>query len=56
MKDRNLHTDNQGSFQLLIDPVYGPHSKYFWPGRYADARTYMTDPTRSPTYVSGDEF
>ena len=47
---------DQGSFQLLIDPVYGPNSKFFWPGRYAHARNYVTDPTRLPAYVSGEEF
>ena len=56
MKDINLHTEDQGSFQLLIDPVYGPDSKYFWPGRYTHARSYITDPTRPPVYVSGQEF
>ena len=56
MKDITLHTEDQGSFQLLINPVYGPHSKYFWPGPYTDASSYVTDPTRSPTYVSGEEF
>ena len=56
MKDINLHTEDQGSFQLLIDPVYGPDSKYFWPGRYTHASSYVTDPSRSPIYVSGEEF
>ena len=47
---------DQGSFQLLMDPVYGPNSKYFWPGQYLDAENYVTDPTRLPAYVSGEEF
>lgn len=47
---------DQGSFQLLMDPVYGPNSKYFWPGQYLDAENYVTDPTRLSTYVSGEEF
>ena len=53
MKDINLHTD---SFYLLIDPVYGPNSQYFWPGSYLDARHYIKAPTRGPVYVSGEEF
>ena len=53
MKDINLHTD---SFHLLIDPVYGPNSQYFWPGSYLDAIHYIMDPTRPPVYVSGDAF
>ena len=47
---------DQESFQLLMDPVYGPNSKYFWPGQYVDAQDYVTDPTRLPAYVSGEEF
>jgi hypothetical protein len=53
MKDINLHTD---SFHLLIDPVYGPNSQYFWPGSYLDAGHYIMAPTRGPVYVSGDAF
>jgi hypothetical protein len=53
MKDINLDTD---SFHLLIDPVYGPNSQYFWPGSYLDARQYIMDPIRGPVYVSGDAF
>ena len=41
---------------LLIDPVYGPNSKYFSPGRHVHARKYIIDPTRLPVYVSGEEF
>ena len=48
--------EDQGSFQLLMDPVYGPNSKYFWPGQYVDAQNYVTDPTDFPAYVSGEEF
>ena len=53
MKDINLDTD---SFHLLIDPVYGPNSKYFWPGSYLDAEDYIMAPTRLPVYVSGEAF
>ena len=53
MKDINLHTD---SFHLLIDPVYGPNSQYFWPGSYLDAGHYIMAPTRPPVYVSGEAF
>ena len=53
MKDINLDRD---SFHLLIDPVYGPNSQYFWPGSYLDAGDYMNAPTRGPVYVSGEEF
>ena len=38
------------------DPVYGPNSKYFWPGSYIDATNYIKDSTGPPTYVSGDAF
>lgn len=44
------------SFHLLIDPVYGPNSKYFWPGSYIDATNYINDSTGPPTYVSGNVF
>ena len=63
MKDISLNTDDQGSFaddqepfQLLIDPVYGPHSKFFWPGSYLNAEDYVSVPTHPPAYVSGEEF
>jgi hypothetical protein len=56
MNDVNLHTDDQGSFQLLIDPVYGPNSKYFWPGSWTDAESYVVSPVRISPYVSGKEF
>ena len=60
MKDVNLNPDDQGSVQTLIDPaydpVYGPTSKHFWPGRYVHAENYVLSPTHPPTYVSGKEF
>ena len=56
MNDVNLHTDDQGSFQLLIDPVYGPNSKYFWPGKYWQASCYVLTPVRISPYVSGKDF
>ena len=56
MTDVIPQTEGQGSFQLLIDPVYGPQSKFFWPGGYMEAEYYVRTPTHSPVYVSGEEF
>ena len=56
MTDVTTHTEGQGSFQLQIDPVYGLNSKYFWPGSYADARSYVLTPVRISPYVSGKQF
>ena len=56
MTDATTQTEGQGSFQLLIDPVYGPNSKYFWPGRYSNASSYVLSPVRISPYVSGKQF
>ena len=56
MKNITTRTEGQGSFELLTDPVYGPNSKYFWPGRYSDARSYIFTSLRISPYVSGEEF
>ena len=56
MENLTTRMEDQGPFQLLIDPVYGPDSKYFWPGRYIHADNYVSAPTRLPAYVSGEEF
>ena len=56
MTDATTQTEGQGPFQLLIDPVYGPNSKYFWPGSYSDASSYVLTPVRISPYVSGKQF
>ena len=48
--------EGQGPFQLLIDPVYGPQSKYFWPGSCWEASCYVVSPVRISLYVSGKDF
>ena len=49
-------TKGQGPFQSLIDPVYGPNSKYFWPGSRWEASSYVLTPVRLSPYVSGEDF
>ena len=56
MKNVTTRPEGQGSFELLIDPVYGPNSKFFWPGSFADASDYVLSPVRISSYVSGEEF
>ena len=47
---------DQGPFHLLPDPVYGPQSKYFWPGSRWEASSYVLTPVRLSPYVSGEGF
>lgn len=56
MENITTRPEGQGSFELLIDPVYGPNSKFFWPGSCADARDYVLSPVRISSYVLGNKF
>ena len=56
MTDATTQTEGQGPFQLHIDPVYGPNSKYFWPGSWLYASSYVLTPVRISPYVSGRQF
>jgi hypothetical protein len=56
MENITNRPEGQGHFHLLSDPVYGPNSKYFWPGSRWDASSYIASPIRIPSYVSGEEF
>ena len=56
MTDVTTDTEGQGPFQLLIDPSVWPNSKYFWPGRYSNASSYVLSPVRISPYVSGKQF
>ncbi|KAI9703992.1 MAG: hypothetical protein M1812_008330, partial [Candelaria pacifica] len=56
MENITTRPEGQGPFELLNDPVYGPNSKYFWPGSHMHASSYVASPVRISSYVSGEEF
>ena len=56
MENITSRPEGQGPFELLIDPVYGPNSKHFWPGSCADATEYALSAIRISPYVPGNKF